>query len=394
VLQPSFPGQANPYGFETAPIAKRTLMKYLWQAAMNRPRIIPRPSASESAREDHAAGVPGLDADSLSRLDGVDGQTDALRLHLLRLPAHHPRIGKHSFLRAKVRDPDEVHHDWTEKSLNIFPERPSGFFSPVLLKCFVGASSSTRSRQGYSDVSGRSDLWRWRFLGHLLRSVVSGVLAAEGGRDARRRTDQGPAGLKAVVLGAEPVSDSMVRCMQELAGDLGAHRGCAFLESYGSTELKWGLYRMPAGQRDAPESEVLLLGTAGSGEQGAGGRGQAGVLTFSHIGLARDRADEVLYGRPGEGGMHWERCHIVGTRFATIKGPICRADKDFTKIKARWWIFRSCGTRCGTRGVRNFQIPHRDGRGGRGLCSGRYDGARSGPSGHRADQIEALIRRR
>jgi hypothetical protein len=58
-----------------------------------------------------------------------------------------------------------------------------------------------------------------------------------------------------------------------------------------------------------------------------------------------------------KGGMRWDRCERCGYTFPRIFPPICRLDKDFTKIKgARVDLSLLVETVRDTPGVRQFQI--------------------------------------
>jgi phenylacetate-CoA ligase len=183
--------------------------------------------------------------------------------------------------------------------------------------------------------------------------------------------------------------------MQELAKDLGAHPRLRILESYGSTELKWAFIecRRGSGMHLNPKYYFWELLDPTSKEPVS--EGKPGVLTFSHVGWHGTVLTRFYTGDLVKGGMHWERCPHCGYTFATIKGPICRADKDFTKIKGTLVDLSELrDTVRDTPGVRNFQIHiETDGEAGGYALDVMTVHVLALP-GHRADQIEALIRRR
>ena len=61
--------------------------------------------------------------------------------------------------------------------------------------------------------------------------------------------------------------------------------------------------------------------------------GEPGVLVFSHVGWRGTVLIRYWTGDLIKGGMRWERCEHCGYTFPRIFPPICRADKDFTKLK-------------------------------------------------------------
>ena len=61
--------------------------------------------------------------------------------------------------------------------------------------------------------------------------------------------------------------------------------------------------------------------------------GEPGVLVFSHIGWRGTVLVRFWTGDLIKGGARWDRCSHCGYMFPRIFPPICRADKDFTKIR-------------------------------------------------------------
>ncbi len=85
--------------------------------------------------------------------------------------------------------------------------------------------------------------------------------------------------------------------------------------------------------------------------------GEPGVLVFSHIDWRGTVLVRYWTGDLAKGGLRWERCRCCGYTFPLLFGPICRAEKDFTKIKGTL-VDLSQLVDCirGTPGVRLFQV--------------------------------------
>ena len=85
--------------------------------------------------------------------------------------------------------------------------------------------------------------------------------------------------------------------------------------------------------------------------------GEPGVLVFSHIGCRGTALVRFWTGDLIKGGARWGRCRCCGYTFPRIYPPICRAEKDFTKLKgARVGLSLLVETVRDTPGVRQFQI--------------------------------------
>lgn len=85
--------------------------------------------------------------------------------------------------------------------------------------------------------------------------------------------------------------------------------------------------------------------------------GESGVLVFSHIGWRGTVLIRFWTGDLVKGGMRWEQCPRCGYTFPRIFSPICRAVRDFTKLKGeRIDLSVLVQVVRDTPGVRQFQI--------------------------------------
>ena len=123
------------------------------------------------------------------------------------------------------------------------------------------------------------------------------------------------------------------------------------------TEMKWGFLecRETSGIHLNPRYyywELLDPETREPVPEGA-----PGVLVFSHIDWRGTVLIRYWTGDLVKGGMRWTRCHHCGYTFPKIYPPICRAEKDFTKIKgARVDLTSLIESVRATPGVRDFQV--------------------------------------
>jgi phenylacetate-coenzyme A ligase PaaK-like adenylate-forming protein len=163
--------------------------------------------------------------------------------------------------------------------------------------------------------------------------------------------------LRHIVLGAEPVSESLRETIRALAIDAGADRHVQIYETLGMTEMKWwfGECSERSGLHLNPKYfywELLDPKTKEPAPEGA-----PGVLVFSHIGWRGTALIRYWTGDLVKGGLVWNRCPKCGYTFPRIFGPVCRAEKDFTKIKGTLVDLSDLIESIrGTAGVRLFQV--------------------------------------
>jgi phenylacetate-CoA ligase len=163
--------------------------------------------------------------------------------------------------------------------------------------------------------------------------------------------------LRRVILGAEPVSEALREQLRRLAVDAGADPGLRIVQTAGMTEMKWTFFECSerAGVHLNPKFFYWELLHPDTRQPVA--PGEPGVLVFTHIGWRGTVLVRYWTGDLVKGGMRWERCEHCGYTFPRIFTPICRATKDFTKLKgARVDLPVLAETVRATPGVRQFQI--------------------------------------
>lgn len=359
VIRPRMPGAAADAGLTTEPLRRSTLLRYAAQSVLNWPR-------------DHTTLVrSGPLRDRIRR-----------RALLEWLPIHHHVSGGStgdpvpvSFtswdLQHVVKEmaslailhknpkPGYLPFDFAERKLVLFPGAPHvAFYGAVLAKILAGSPSFETfggaviptDRQLSMFVSGgfSTVVAIPSYLVHWLRRAVS--LRAEGALDPLKT-------LQRVILGAEPVSEALREQLRTLAAAAGAAPGLRIIQTAGMTEMKWTFFECAerAGVHLNPKFfywELLHPETRQPVPPG-----EPGVLVFTHIGWRGTVLIRYWTGDLVKGGMRWERCEHCGYTFPRIFPPICRATKDFTKLKgARVELPMLAETVRATPGVRQFQI--------------------------------------
>lgn len=359
ILRPYVPDSPPPEGFDTEPLTKKEVARYVRQALLNRPpeysQLVRRSTFRERVRR---RALLEWNPIHFHASTGTTGNpTPATYTHY---DFHHilPQLASLLIL-PKKRDPEEPYYDWTERAMNVFPGAPHlAFFTPVLAKMAAGASSFET------------------FGGHVIPTDRQIALFAEGGftsmtavpsylihwlRRALVLQEEGKIGplnsFRRVIVGAEPLSESMREYVRSLALKLGAHPRFRILQSLGMTEMRWAFIECAehSGMHLDPRHYYWELLDPETREPVP--EGEPGVLCFTHIGWRGTVLVRYWTGDLIKGGMRWDRCQHCGYTFPRIYPPICRAEKDFTKIKgARVDLSVLIESVRDTPGVRNFQV--------------------------------------
>jgi phenylacetate-CoA ligase len=360
VLRPAGPeGPPLPQGYETAPLRKSTLSRYLMQALLDRPRDysrLVRPATLRQAVRRRAL-MEWQPIHYHVSTGSTGTPTPVMYTHydfkhaLAELTLIVPR--------PERPEPNRVYFDWTDRMMNVFPGAPHmAFFGPVLTKIlaglpsfetFGGALIPTDRQITIFAAGGFSSLIAIpSYLVHWLRRAA--VLMEQG--------TIGPlTSLKSAVVGAEPLSESQRNYIRKLAIGVGAHPHFTLCQTFGMTELKWTGCECAEGSGIHLNPKYFFCELLHPETQEPVRAGEPGVLVFSHIGWRGTVLIRYWTGDLIKGGMHWERCSHCGYTFPSLYPPICRADKDFTKIKGtRVDLSMLVEVVRDTPGVRQFQI--------------------------------------
>lgn len=360
ILRPHTPGSPPlPEGYDTEPLPKSTLLRYAWQALTT----IPRDPIYRVRHEDFPARMRR--AGSLEwlpvHLHASTGSTgEPTPIHFTSYDLHHV-VREIAALVPQPKNPpqDYLSFDWQERRMSLFPGAPHvAFYAPLLTKVLIGTPSFETfggaviptERQISIFVNGgfHSLLAIPSYLIYWLRKAL--VLQKEG-KVGPLKT------LRRAILGAEPVSEPLREYIRALAVEAGADPGMRIVQTMGMTEMKWtnveccergGVHLNPKffhWELLHPETRKPV------------GPREPGVLVFTHVGWRGTVLVRYWTGDLIKGGMVWDRCEFCGWTFPRIFPPVCRVDKDFTKLKgARVDLSLLTEVVRDTAGVRNFQL--------------------------------------
>ena len=335
ILRPAVADNPPPEGFDSSPLGARQILKYVWQAGVNRPReyshLVRRPTFRERVRR--RALMEWLPIHFHVSTGTTGNPTPATYTHydLTRvLPALASLL-----IVPKVRDPNEAYYDWTDRTMNVFPGAPHlAFFTPVLAKTAAGTSTFET------------------FGGHVIPTDRQIEIFAQGGfstmtavpsylvhwlRRALELKSQGVIGpldqWKRVLVGAEPLSEPLREYIRSLALELGVDPRFHILQSLGMTEMKWAFVECAEQSGIHMNPRYYFWELLDPETKQPVPEGEPGVLVFSHIDWRGTVLLRYWTGDLVKGGMRWQRCEKCGYTFPLVFPPICRAVKDFTKIK-------------------------------------------------------------
>ena len=360
ILQPHVPGtHALPNGYDTEPLPPGAIAKYALKAMLNRPvdhsLAVRHPSLRERIRR---RGQHEWLPIHFHASTGSTGEPTPVTFTLYDV---HEVIGEMASLviQAKWPNPKFLPFDWDERWMSLMPGAPHiAFYSAVLSKLTVGTSSFETfggatiptdrqvelfARGGFSGVVAIPS-----YVTHWLRRAIA----------LRRENRVGPlSSLRRLLLGAEPISESLREYIRKLALEAGASPVVNVVQSYGMTELKWVFHECCEGAGIHLNPKFYYWELLDPETHQPAPPGEPGVLVVSHVGWRGTALIRYWTGDLIKGGMHWDRCEQCGYTFPRIYPPICRVDKDFTKLKgARVDLSLLITTVQDTLGVRRFQI--------------------------------------
>lgn len=359
ILRPNSPDAPLPAGYETEPVSTGMKLKYLAQAIAawrsDASHLVRREGLKDLARRQGFREWLPIHFHVSTGSTGTPTPAAYTHYDLTKIV---PQIAG-LMVRPKQLDPNDVYFDWSERTFNIFPGAPHlAFFAPVLAKMGLGTSSfetfggaviptdrqiAIFAQGGFSSMTAVPS-----YLVHWMRKALE--LQRQG---AIGRLES----FKRVVVGAEPLSESLREYIRSLAHELGVHPKFRVLQTLGMTEMKWAFLECDEGSglHVSPKYYYWELLHPETREPVA--EGEPGVLTFSHIGWRGTALVRYWTGDLIKGGMRWTRCEKCGYTFPRIYPPICRAEKDFTKIKGtRVDLSNLIESVRDTPGVRHFQV--------------------------------------
>jgi phenylacetate-CoA ligase len=347
-------------GFDTQPLRPMTILKYAAQALTNYPpeywQLVRQSTLREKIRR---RGLLEWQPIHTHVSTGSSGHPTPVTYTYYDLKHVVPQVASVFIRPKKGYPPAVVDFDFNERALNIFPGAPHlAFFVPVLAKMTIGLSvfetfggaiiPTDRQLRLFVDGGFSGILAVPSYMLHWLRRAVA--LRADG--------KIGPLStLQRIMLGAEPLSEALREEIRQLAISVGARPQVRILQSFGMTEMRWSFHECAEGSGMHLNPKFYYWELLHPDTREPVAPGEPGVLVFSHIGWRGTVLIRFWTGDLVKGGMRWERCPRCGYTFPRIFSPICRAVKDFTKLKgARIDLSALVQVVRDTPGVRHFQI--------------------------------------
>lgn len=337
ILQPKFPGREKEIPYDTAPIAGRLLLKYVWQALINRPRDLSgyfRKNDFKTEKVGRKAAWEWLPI----HFHGSAGTTGdptpaAYTARDIWVPLQ--EMAHFAFIRPDVLDGKTRYVHFADRAMNLFPGMPHlAFFQTVISKFLLSQSILDTGGGRVMPTERQIEVFAKQGF-HAMTAIPS--YFTHWLREAAAAREQGKidnlANFFIVLLGGEGASDSLKKYFREMAKRAGAHEDFHIIETYGMTEMKWAFLECfdDRGMHLNPKFfywEVLDPETLQPVADG-----QPGVIVFSHIDWRGTVFIRYNTGDLAAGGIRWERCAYCGRTFPILHGPLYRAVKDFTKIK-------------------------------------------------------------
>ena len=361
VLQPKFPGREQLVPYDTAPIDKMNLMKYIARAVLNWPKDYSSYFRKNRFKEDKVGRRVAWEWMPI-HFHGSSGTTgDPTPAVYTTYDIFNPikEMAHFTFIRPDVMDPNRKYVELTDRLMNLFPGMPHlAFFQTVISKFMLGMCSFDTGGGAVMPTERQIEVFASQnftglsaipsYFTHWIRKAVE---AKEAGKI------KGLNELFAVVLGGEGASDTLKDYFREMAKRAGARSDFHVIESYGMTEMKWAFMECHEGSGIHLNPKYFYWETLDPKTLEPVGEGKPGLVVFSHIGWRGTMFVRYNTGDIAAGGIRWQTCDHCGYTFPILRGPLYRAAKDFTKIK---------GTRVSLPefvriirdepGVRNFQI--------------------------------------
>lgn len=360
IMQPQAPeGSSLPDGFDTETLEWGAIASYGLRAALNYPRdpslAVRHPTLREKIRR--RAQLEWLPIHFHSST-GSTGEPTPVAFTLFDIRNRVSELAS-LVIQEKHPNPNFPPHDWSERWMSLMPAAPHiAFYSSVLGKLGTGTPSFETFGGAVIPTDRQVELFtKGGFTGligipsyvtHWLRRAIALQKAGRIGPLVK---------LRRMLLGAEPISNAQREYIRNLAFEAGASHPMKVIQTYGMTELKWIFYECSEGAGIHLNPKYYYWELLDPETREPVGPEEPGVLVFSHVGWRGTVLIRYWTGDLIKGGMRWDRCDQCGYTFPRIFSPICRAEKDFVKLKgARVDLSLLIATVQDTPGVRRFQI--------------------------------------
>ena len=243
------------------------------------------------------------------------------------------------------------------KCLNLFPAAPHLAFFQVVMSQFIFGGSVFHTCGGHVVPTERqiflAEQGKFEYIA-AIPSYLTYWLEV-----ARKMQGEGRIGkldtFKFAVVAGEPMVPAYIDRLKSQFKAIGSG-DCKIIEGYGMTEAKGAFYSCGENSGIHLNAECYLWEVLDPETKEPVPEGSPGVLTFSHVGF---RGTTLIRYFTGDliNGMVWEKCPNCGLTGPRMIVPMCRAVKDFSKIKgARVSLLAFQTAVRSTPGVETFRI--------------------------------------
>jgi len=361
ILQPKFPGREDKIPYDTERIHVKHLLRYIYQALFNKPKDYAhlfRKMPFFQGKVGRRAAWEWMPIHFHASAGTTGDPTPATYtyhdfLYVL------PELASSIFTEPDNPDPNRPRVEWDSKNFNVFPGTPHlAFFQAVISKFLTGMASFDScggkvipteeqirifSQQEFDSISAVPS-----YMTYWLRTAV----------EMLKRGEIKPLHhLKGVFMGGEPVSPTLKQYFKDRGRELGVHPGFRVIGSFGMTEVKWAFMECEEDSGIHLNPKFYFWELLDPETRMPVGEGKPGVLVFSHIGWRGTVFIRYWTGDLVRGGIRWEKCRFCDRTAPLLFGSICRAVKDFTKIKGtRVNLLDLISAVRDTEGVSSFRI--------------------------------------
>lgn len=348
ILQPKFPGVESQY--DTAPISKKKMLEYAWQAISGAIPVYP--------------GLPAKDAALRERIRRAAlREWLPMQFHVSGGTTGNPSPAVYTYYDIHNNVPPQASMvyntgiDWKDKGLNLFPAAPHlAFFQTVFSTLLLGGSVFHTCGGAVIPTERQieiADKMQFDYIiaipSYLTHWLDTAIRMKNEGKISNLKT------LRRAVVAAEPMVPAYREKIRGQFAQLGAG-DIKIIEAYGMTEIRGAYYECSEGAGIHLDAEKFFWEMLDPQTQVPVEEGKPGVITFSHIDW---RGSALLRYYTGDlvTGMLWNKCPACGKTSPRLITPMCRAVKDFTKIKGSRVPLLNLQTAVrNSEGVESFQI--------------------------------------
>jgi phenylacetate-coenzyme A ligase PaaK-like adenylate-forming protein len=322
ILQPKFPGREALY--DTAPVSKKILLKHIIQGMFTK---------TYAALKDEDKTLKEKIANAVKKewmpvhFHASGGTTGNPSPALYTWYDIHKNLPPSMIMSSMCGLKKEY------RALNLFPAAPHlAFFAVVLAEVLLGGSAFHTCGGQVVPTERQIELCQNAKFDYLLAipSYLTYWLEV-----AEKMQKEGKIGkidsLKYAIVAGEPMVPAYRERLKSQFEKIGSNN-VKIIEAYGMTEVKIAFFECDEETGIHLGLENFFWEVLDPETKEPVGEGKPGVLTFSHIGW---RGTVFIRYFTGDlvNGMVWERCDKCGFIIPRLLTPMCRAVKDFTKIK-------------------------------------------------------------